>query len=57
MYANSSITDVNVNVSYSARQRGHSDITMVAKVYGKWLKESDRVCRSYRRLRGIESLI
>ncbi|UTV29014.1 integrase [Photobacterium atrarenae] len=42
------ITHANVNVSYLAQQMGHADITMVAKVDGKWLtesnkKESDRV--------------
>ncbi|WP_153448769.1 site-specific integrase [Vibrio algicola] len=47
-YASWMITHANVNVSYLAHQMGHADITMVAKVYGKWLtesnkKESDRV--------------
>ncbi|PNH90869.1 site-specific integrase [Vibrio diazotrophicus] len=47
-YASWMITHANVNVSYLAQQMGHADITMVAKVYGKWLtesnkKESDRV--------------
>ncbi|EKO3974257.1 integrase [Vibrio fluvialis] len=36
------MTHANVNVSYLAQQMGHSDITMVAKVYGKWLKESNK---------------
>ncbi|WP_353500194.1 site-specific integrase [Vibrio sp. CB1-14] len=47
-YASWMITHANVNVSYLAKQMGHADIRMVAKVYGKWLaesnkKESDRV--------------
>lgn len=47
-YASWMITHANVNVSYLAQQMGHADITMIAKVYGKWLtesnkKESDRV--------------
>ncbi|MBY8010471.1 site-specific integrase [Vibrio fluvialis] len=41
-YASWMITHANVNVSYLAQQMGHSDITMVAKVYGKWLKESNK---------------
>ncbi|MDW2310590.1 site-specific integrase [Vibrio sp. 1075] len=41
-YASWAITHANVNVSYLAQQMGHSDITMVAKVYGKWLKESNK---------------
>ncbi|EPZ8239269.1 tyrosine-type recombinase/integrase [Vibrio fluvialis] len=54
-YASWAITHANVNVSYLAQQMGHSDITMVAKVYGKWLKESnkkesDRVWKELQRL-------
>ncbi|EKO3533816.1 site-specific integrase [Vibrio fluvialis] len=41
-YASWMITHANVNVSYLAQQMGHADITMVAKVYGKWLKESNK---------------
>ncbi|USD68096.1 DUF3596 domain-containing protein [Vibrio sp. SCSIO 43136] len=41
-YASWMITHANVNVSYLAQQMGHSDITMVAKIYGKWLKESNK---------------
>ncbi|EIA1766333.1 site-specific integrase [Vibrio parahaemolyticus] len=41
-YASWAITHANVNVSYLAQQMGHSDITMIAKVYGKWLKESNK---------------
>lgn len=49
-YASWMITYANINISYLANQMGHSDITMVAKIYGKWLiesnkKESDRVWR------------
>ncbi|ANQ23208.1 hypothetical protein BA893_16175 [Vibrio natriegens] len=55
-YASWAITHANVNVSYLAQQMGHSDITMVAKVYGKWLKESnkkesDRVWRELQKVR------
>lgn len=47
-YASWMITHANVNVSYLAKQMGHANINMIAKVYGKWLiesnkKESDRV--------------
>ena len=47
-YASWMITHANVNISYLAQQMGHANITMVAKVYGKWLtdsnkKESERV--------------
>ncbi|MGZ9899845.1 Arm DNA-binding domain-containing protein [Shewanella gaetbuli] len=41
-YASWMITHANVNVSYLAQQMGHADITMVAKVYGKWLEESNK---------------
>jgi len=41
-YASWLITHANVNVSYLAQQMGHSNITMVAKVYGKWLAESNK---------------
>ncbi|MDQ2107641.1 MULTISPECIES: site-specific integrase [unclassified Vibrio] len=41
-YASWMITHANVNISYLAQQMGHADITMVAKVYGKWLKESNK---------------
>ncbi|MBY7931811.1 site-specific integrase [Vibrio fluvialis] len=41
-YASWMITHANVNVSYLAQQMGHADITMVAKVYGKWLQESNK---------------
>ncbi|ENM6576124.1 site-specific integrase [Vibrio fluvialis] len=55
-YASWMITHANVNVSYLAQQMGHADITMVAKVYGKWLtesnkKESDRVWRELQKLK------
>lgn len=54
-YASWMITHANVNVSYLAQQMGHADITMVAKVYGKWLiesnkKESDRVWHELEKL-------
>ncbi|BBM66314.1 integrase [Vibrio alfacsensis] len=53
-YASWAITYANVNVSYLAQQMGHANITMIAKVYGKWLKESnkkesDRVWRELER--------
>lgn len=41
-YASWMITHANVNVSYLAQQMGHANITMVAKVYGKWLKEANK---------------
>ncbi|PNM40576.1 tyrosine-type recombinase/integrase [Vibrio cholerae] len=41
-YASWMITHANVNVSYLAQQMGHADITMVARVYGKWLVESNK---------------
>lgn len=41
-YASWMITYANVNVSYLAQQMGHANITMVARVYGKWLKESNK---------------
>ncbi|MFV0446934.1 MAG: tyrosine-type recombinase/integrase [Vibrio sp.] len=55
-YASWAITHANVNVSYLAQQMGHSDITMVAKVYGKWLKESnkkesDKIWRALQKVR------
>ncbi|EGR0520804.1 integrase [Vibrio cholerae] len=55
-YASWMITHANVNVSYLAQQMGHADITMVARVYGKWLvesnkKESERVWQELERLR------
>lgn len=55
-YASWMITHANVNVSYLAQQMGHADITMVAKVYGKWLtdsnkKESDRVWKELQKVR------
>ncbi|MDW3058688.1 tyrosine-type recombinase/integrase [Vibrio sp. 1978] len=54
-YASWMITHANVNVSYLAQQMGHANITMVAKIYGKWLqesnkKESDRVWRELEKL-------
>lgn len=54
-YASWMITHANVNVSYLAQQMGHADITMVAKVYGKWLtesnkKESDRVWKELEKI-------
>ncbi|NOE86998.1 integrase [Vibrio cholerae] len=50
------ITHANVNVSYLAQQMGHADITMVARVYGKWLvepnkKESERVWQELEKVR------
>ncbi|WP_277207105.1 integrase [Vibrio misgurnus] len=50
------ITHANVNVSYWAQQMGHADITMVARVYGKWLvesnnKESERVWQELEKVR------
>ncbi|WP_172566369.1 integrase [Vibrio navarrensis] len=50
------ITHTNVNVSYLAQQMGYADITMEAKVYGKWQqesnkKESDRVWRELQKLK------
>lgn len=55
-YASWMITHANVNVSYLAQQMGHADITMVAKVYGKWLtesnkKESNRVWKELQKVR------
>lgn len=55
-YASWMITHANVNVSYLAQQMGHADITMVAKVYGKWLtesnkKESNRVWRELQKIK------
>ncbi|ENQ8613758.1 site-specific integrase [Vibrio fluvialis] len=55
-YASWMITHANVNVSYLAQQMGHADITMVAKVYGKWLtesnkKESDRVWKELQKVK------
>jgi len=41
-YACWMITFANVNISYLARQMGHADITMVAKIYGKWLEEANK---------------
>lgn len=54
-YASWMITHANVNMSYLAQQMGHADMTMVAKVYGKWLaesnkKESDRVWAELQKL-------
>ncbi|ELI5738435.1 tyrosine-type recombinase/integrase [Vibrio fluvialis] len=56
-YASWMITHANVNISYLAQQMGHADITMVAKVYGKWLtesnkKESDRVWKELEKVKG-----
>ncbi|EKF9402762.1 integrase [Vibrio cholerae] len=50
------ITHANVNVSSLAQQMGHADITMVARVYGKWLvesnkKESERVWQELKKVR------
>ncbi|HDZ9267112.1 TPA: site-specific integrase [Vibrio cholerae] len=55
-YASWMITHANVNVSYLAQQMGHADITMVARVYGKWLvesnkKESERVWQELEKVR------
>ncbi|BCI78144.1 integrase-related protein [Vibrio cholerae] len=55
-YACWMITHANVNVSYLAQQMGHADITMVARVYGKWLvesnkKESERVWQELEKVR------
>ncbi|GHX80435.1 integrase-related protein [Vibrio cholerae] len=55
-YASWMITHANVNVSYLAQQMGHADITMVARVYGKWLvesnkKESERVWQELEKMR------
>lgn len=55
-YASWMITHANVNVSYLAQQMGHADITMVARVYGKWLvesnkKESERIWQELERVR------
>ncbi|MDR9829875.1 site-specific integrase, partial [Vibrio sp. FNV 38] len=46
-YASWMITHADVNIHYLAQQMGHTDITMIIKVYAKWLhmsnkKESDR---------------
>ncbi|NOH98385.1 DUF3596 domain-containing protein [Vibrio sp. 99-70-13A1] len=41
-YASWMITHANVNITYLAQQMGHADITMVAKIYGKWLAESNK---------------
>ncbi len=41
-YASWLITHANVNVSYLAEKMGHADITMIAKIYGKWLKEANK---------------
>lgn len=41
-YASWMITHANVNISYLAKQMGHADITMVTKIYGKWLEESNK---------------
>lgn len=41
-YASWMITHANVNVSYLAQQMGHTNITMIAKVYGKWLTEANK---------------
>ncbi|GLT13858.1 tyrosine-type recombinase/integrase [Vibrio algivorus] len=41
-YASWMITFANVNVSYLAQQMGHANITMIAKVYGKWLTEANK---------------
>lgn len=41
-YASWMITHANINISYLAQQLGHADITMIAKVYGKWLIESNK---------------
>lgn len=59
-YASWMITHANVNISYLAQQMGHSDIMMIARVYGKWLtesnkKESDRVWRELSKLHRGES--
>ena len=56
-YASWLITHANINVSYLAQQMGHRDITMVSKIYGKWLvesnkKESDRVWTELEKLHG-----
>ncbi len=55
-YASWMITHANVNVSYLAQQMSHADITMVARVYGKWLvesnkKESERVWQELEKVR------
>ncbi len=55
-YASWMITHANVNVSYLAQQMGHADITMVVRVYGKWLvesnkKESERVWQELEKVR------
>ncbi|WP_395355343.1 integrase [Vibrio sp. D3] len=36
------ITYCNINLSYLADQMGHADATMIAKVYGKWLKQANK---------------
>lgn len=59
-YASWMITHANVNVSYLAQQMGHADITMVAKVYGKWLiesnkKESNRVWKELLKVQKIKN--
>lgn len=41
-YASWLITYSNINLSYLAEQMGHSDIRMIVKIYGKWLKDSDK---------------
>lgn len=41
-YASWMITFANVNISYLARQMGHTDITMIANIYGKWLEEANK---------------
>ncbi|MCA0936697.1 site-specific integrase [Vibrio alginolyticus] len=41
-FASWMITHGHVNISYLAQQMGHSDITMIAKIYGKWLKEANK---------------
>jgi integrase len=42
-YASWLITHANINISYLAKQMGHADITMIAKIYGKWLEEANKV--------------
>ncbi|HHX8436995.1 TPA: Arm DNA-binding domain-containing protein [Vibrio diabolicus] len=41
-YASWLITYCNINLSYLADQMGHADATMIAKVYGKWLKQANK---------------
>ncbi|AXY02699.1 DUF3596 domain-containing protein [Vibrio alfacsensis] len=41
-YASWLITYSNINLSYLAAQMGHADVTMIAKIYGKWLKQANK---------------